>query len=62
MQRNKDVWPEPEKYSQYKLSLRGSQMLHLADKDLKATINVFRELKKSIFQDLKESMTTINQK
>lgn len=62
VQRNKDVWPKPGENSQYKLSLKGSQMMHLADQSFKATINVFKELKGSIFQDLKESMTTINQK
>lgn len=36
-------------------------MVHLEDKDFKATINMAKELKKIIFQDLKKSITTINQ-
>lgn len=42
---------------------QGIQMLDLADKDLRAAIvNTFKELKKTIFKELKESVMTMNYK
>ena len=39
------------------------QLLDLADKDFKAAIiNMFNEVKETIFKELKEGMTTINEK
>ena len=42
---------------------QGIQMLDLADKDLRAAIvNMFKELKKTIFKELKLSVMTMNYK
>lgn len=61
MQRNKKVWPiSQKKVKSIEIIPEESQTLDLLNKDFKpSVVNMFKELKKTMYRDLKETKRTL---